>query len=150
MAALVVVMIMVSISTFSWESLVNLTRHPTTSSVVMLVTAATHNPALGVGSGVVLSAPFYTNKVQKLFRVHRETLEDGSHRYRLEGQVFFSSADQLFGASDFEDGGNDVVIDAHGAHFRDLTAATGHCRPRPDARGVRSGAGADNALAVRL
>lgn len=126
MAALVAVMVMVSISTFSWESVINLARHPTTSSVVMLatvvVTVASHNLALGVGTGVVLSALFYANKVDRLFRVRSEPGSNDSRIYRVEGQVFFSTADRLFGAFDFKEGVESVVIDVHRAHFWDLTA----------------------------
>lgn len=126
MAALVAVMVMVSISTFSWESVINLARHPTSSSVVMLatvlVTVASHNLALGVGTGVVLSALFYANKVERLFHVRREFDGDGRCVYRVEGQVFFSTADRLFAAFEFKDDAESVVIDVHGAHFWDLTA----------------------------
>ena len=60
MAALVAVMIMVSIGTFNWDSIRNLRTHPKSSSVVMLatvaVTVATHDLAQGVLTGVLLSA----------------------------------------------------------------------------------------------
>src|SRR5690606_38809145 len=69
MAALVAVMIMVSIGTFSWRSLRELAIHPKSSSVVMIgtviVTVATHDLAKGVLTGVVLSAVFFTRKVGK-------------------------------------------------------------------------------------
>ncbi|HHW2547621.1 TPA: SulP family inorganic anion transporter, partial [Pseudomonas aeruginosa] len=58
MAALVAVMIMVSIGTFSWDSLRNLKKHPLSTNIVMVVTVvvvvATHNLAFGVLAGVLL------------------------------------------------------------------------------------------------
>ena len=75
MAALVAVMIMVSIGTFSWQSLKDLRVHHRTSSVVMIVTVLvtifSHNLALGVGSGVLLSALFFAYKVSSLWRSTR-------------------------------------------------------------------------------
>ncbi|MDV8053441.1 SulP family inorganic anion transporter, partial [Pseudomonas aeruginosa] len=67
MAALVAVMIMVSIGTFSWDSLRNLKKHPLSTNIVMVVTVvvvvATHNLAFGVLAGVLLAAMFFANKV---------------------------------------------------------------------------------------
>ncbi len=82
MPALVAVMIMVSIGTFSWRSIVNLRRHPPTSSAVMLVTVvvvvATHDLSLGVAAGVLLSGIFFAAKVQRMFVVTRTTGDDGA------------------------------------------------------------------------
>ncbi|OUS12308.1 sodium-independent anion transporter [Gammaproteobacteria bacterium 53_120_T64] len=127
MAALVAVMIMVSIGTFSWESLVNLRKHPSSSSVVMVATVITtvfsHNLALGVGVGVVLSALFYANKVGRIFYV---TVVDGgenNHRtYKVVGQVFYTSATQFAESFDFKEAVAKVTIDLDRAHFWDLTA----------------------------
>ena len=73
MAALVAVMIMVAIGTFSWESLRNLTTHPKSSSVVMLATVvvvvATHDLAKGVFVGVLLSGIFFAGKVGRLLKI---------------------------------------------------------------------------------
>ena len=63
MAALVAIMIMVSIGTFSWSSIKALRTHPKSSSIVMLATVATvvytHNLAIGVLVGVLLSGIFF-------------------------------------------------------------------------------------------
>ncbi len=68
MPALVAVMIMVSIGTFSWNSVANLRRHPPTSSVVMVTTVvvvvATRDLSLGVLAGVLLSGIFFAGKVR--------------------------------------------------------------------------------------
>ncbi|MDF1820722.1 MAG: SulP family inorganic anion transporter [Alcanivoracaceae bacterium] len=127
MAALVAVMIMVSIGTFSWESIINLKKHPGSSSVVMLATVtttvATHNLALGVGVGVLLSALFYANKVGRVFYVSMEDGDDHHHRvYRVVGQVFYTSAEQFIQSFDFREAVRKVTVDVHRAHFWDLTA----------------------------
>lgn len=127
MAALVAVMIMVSIGTFSWESFRNLREHPASSSIVMVatvvVTVFTHNLALGVGVGVVLSALFYANKVGRVFYVASEEGENTGERvYRVVGQVFYTSADQFVESFDFREALTKVAIDVHRAHFWDITA----------------------------
>lgn len=127
MAALVAVMIMVSIGTFSWESFVNLRNHPSSSSIVMLstviVTVFTHNLALGVGVGVVLSALFYANKVGRVFYVASNTDHDVNQRdYSVIGEVFYTSAPQFATSFDFKDAVKKVTIDVHRAHFWDITA----------------------------
>ena len=127
MAALVAVMIMVSIGTFSWVSLANLRTHPKSSSVVMLATVmttvATHNLALGVGVGVLLSALFYANKVGQVFYVSALVGESYDHRiYNVIGQVFYTSAEQFVQSFDFKEAASKVTIDVHRAHFWDLTA----------------------------
>ena len=127
MAALVAVMIMVSIGTFSWESFRNLREHPASSSLVMLatviVTVFTHNLALGVGVGVILSALFYANKVGRVFYVANEDGEQAGERiYRVVGQVFYTSADQFVESFDFREALTKVTIDVHRAHFWDITA----------------------------
>ncbi len=127
MAALVAVMIMVSIGTFSWRSMLDLRRNPWQSSVVMLATVvtvvATHDLAKGVIVGVLLSGIFFAGKVAKLFHVSRH--DDPSARtitYRVTGQIFFASAESFFHAFDFADLADRVVIDVSAAHLWDITA----------------------------
>lgn len=127
MASLVAVMIMVSIGTFSWSSIKNLTVHPKSSSLVMIVTVIvvviTHDLARGVGVGVLMSAIFFARKVSRLLAVESELAEDGAQRvYKVLGQVFFASADQFSAAFDFKEVIDRVVIDVSQAHFWDLTA----------------------------
>lgn len=100
MPALVAVMIMVSIGTFSWNSLLNLRRHPPTSSVVMLtvvvVVVATHDLSLGVLAGVLLSGIFFAGKVQRMFKVERIATPAGEGAlYRVTGQIFFASVERF-------------------------------------------------------
>jgi SulP family sulfate permease len=127
MAALVAVMIMVSIGTFNWSSFRNFRVHPRSSSVVMVATVAvvvgTHNLALGVGVGVLLSALFFARKVSQLLDVTSERSADGTTRtYRVRGQLFFASAAAFAAAFDFREVLASVRIDVSAAHFWDLTA----------------------------
>ena len=127
MAALVAVMIMVSIGTFSWESLRNLKKHPASSSAVMITTVvvvvATHNLAYGVFVGVLLAAMFFANKVAQYKYVRTDISDDGSTRtYTVVGQVFFASADKFVEYFDFKEALDKVVIDVTQAHFWDITA----------------------------
>jgi SulP family sulfate permease len=127
MAALVAVMIMVSISTFNWQSLKNLRTHPKSSSVVMVATVvivvATHNLALGVLVGVLLSALFFASKVTRVLQVE-SVLEEGGkrRRYVVRGQVFFASSEALVSEFDFKEPIGTVLLDLSHAHFWDITA----------------------------
>ena len=129
MPALVAIMIMVSIGTFSWNSIPNLGKHPWQSSVVMLATVVTvvttHNLALGVLGGVILSGVFFTHKVMTMFEVVRE--RDGDTAiYRAKGQIFFASVDRFEAAlgpeSTQSDPADHVIIDVRKAHFWDISA----------------------------
>ncbi|MBZ0070364.1 MAG: SulP family inorganic anion transporter [Thiohalobacteraceae bacterium] len=129
MAALVAVMIMVSIGTFSWESLRNLKKHPPSSSIVMATTVAvvvaTHNLAYGVFVGVLLAALFFANKVGQYRYATSELHADGTTRtYRVVGQVFFASAAEFIEVFDFKEAIDTVVIDLCQAHFWDITAVS--------------------------
>jgi SulP family sulfate permease len=127
MAALVAVMIMVSIGTFSWGSVRNLPKNPLSSSIVMIATVvvvvATHDLAKGVFVGVLLSALFFAAKVGRLLRTTSALSENANARtYTVTGQVFFASAEQFNAAFDFKEAVEKVSIDVSGAHFWDVTA----------------------------
>ncbi|WP_275097990.1 SulP family inorganic anion transporter [Sedimenticola hydrogenitrophicus] len=127
MSALVAVMIMVAIGTFSWGSLRNLKIHPKSSSLVMITTVvvvvATHNLAWGVFVGVLLAAMFFANKVAQYKYVTSQLNETGTVRsYLVVGQVFFASADKFLEFFDFKEALDKVVIDLTQAHFWDITA----------------------------
>lgn len=129
MAALVAVMIMVSIGTFSWRSILNLKTYPVSSNLVMLVTVIvvvwTHNLAAGVFVGVLLASLFFANKISHFMYVDSSLDQAGGMRtYRVIGQVFFNSADKFTGSFDFKEALDKVVIDVHRAHFWDITAVT--------------------------
>jgi SulP family sulfate permease len=129
MAALVAVMIMVSIGTFSWASIRNLRDHPKSSSAVMLATVivvvATHDLAKGVLVGVLLSGFFFAHKVGQILSI-RSTIEDGgrARNYKVSGQVFFASAGRFIDSFDYKEVIEKVRIDVSRAHFWDITAVS--------------------------
>ena len=128
MAALVAVMIMVSINTFQWRSVRTLFTNPRSSSVVMVgtvvIVVATHDLAKGVLFGVILSGLFFAHKVTKLFGVASRRAEGTAVRtYTVTGQIFFATAEAFHTAFDFrEEDLKGVVIDLSAAHFWDLTS----------------------------
>ena len=127
MPALVAIMIMVSIGTFSWSSIANLREHPRSSSIVMLATVivvvATHNLAIGVLVGVLFSGIFFAWKIAQIFRVTSELDDRGTTRtYRVEGQLFFASSDDFTSAFDFREALERVVIDVSQAHIWDISS----------------------------
>lgn len=127
MAALVAVMIMVSIGTFSWASVRNLKSHPISSNIVMLSTVAvvviTHNLAMGVFVGVLLAALFFANKIGRFMAIESNIDRANQHRtYRVVGQVFFASSEKFIASFDFKEVLEKVTIDVSQAHFWDLTS----------------------------
>lgn len=126
MPALVAVMIMVSIGTFSWNSIANLRRHPPTSSIVMVstvvVVVATHDLSLGVLTGVLLSGIFFAAKVQRMFEVRRDVAQDGMRAtYFVTGQIFFASVERFTRSFQVDEVAPNIRIDVSAAHFWDLS-----------------------------
>lgn len=126
MAALVAVMIMVSVGTFDWKSVVHLRSTPAQSSIVMIATTVTvvltHDLSKGVVLGVLLSAVFFMRKVGKTITVTEvETPEAGVLRYRVSGQLFFASADLFAAFFEYHGHPTRVEIDMTDAHLWDLT-----------------------------
>ena len=129
MAALVAVMIMVSIGTFNWGSIRNLRDHPRSSSVVMVatvvVTVATHDLAKGVLTGVLLSGFFFAHKVGQILRIRSQAEDEGRTRtYTVTGQVFFATAERFAQAFDYKEVVDRVRIDVSRSHFWDITAVS--------------------------
>ena len=127
MAALVAVMIMVSIGTFSWSSFKNMARIPRTETVVMLTTMFviifTRNFALGVATGIVMSTVFFSRKIAQLVFVDKVLTDDGTHRiYKVAGQIFFLSKEEFLKSFDFGDAAERVTIDLTQAHLWDQGA----------------------------
>jgi SulP family sulfate permease len=126
-AALVAVMLMVSFGTFNWSSLKGLRDNHLTSSIVMIATVLavvfTHNLAIGVGIGVVLSALFFAYKVSRLLKISSDLdVSKKGRTYNVTGQLFFVSADSFADAFDFREVLERVTIDVTHAHFWDLSA----------------------------
>lgn len=127
MAALVAIMIMVSVGTFSWSSLKSLRDHPPSSSIVMVATVVfvvfTHNLAIGVLVGVLLSGIFFAWKIAQLFGVRSELSADGrERRYIVEGQLFFASSEDFMKSFDFREALEKVIIDVSRAHIWDISS----------------------------
>jgi SulP family sulfate permease len=126
-AALTAVMVMVSINTFSWASLLRLRTNPVSSSVVMLATVVTvvvtKDLSLGVLIGVLLSGVFFAGKVSRLSRVTSDLSDDGRVRtYWVDGQIFFASAGTFAEAIDVLEPVDKIIINVSGAHFWDISA----------------------------
>ena len=125
MAALVAIMIMVAFTTFQWDSVKNFSKHPLQSNVVMLsvviIVLATHNLALGVFVGVLLSALFFINKLESTVHVQSE-LHNQTRRYVVSGQIFFSSSEKFFQFFDFNEHIQKVEIELSHAHIWDMTS----------------------------
>ncbi|MBX3711371.1 MAG: SulP family inorganic anion transporter [Lysobacter sp.] len=126
MAALVAVMIMVSIGTFHWKSFRELKTHPKTANLIMIgtviVTVATHDLAKGVLTGVLLTALSFARRASAMLRVDDESTVDGIRLYVVRGQVLFASAIQFANSFDYLHAPKQVVIDLTHAHFWDTSA----------------------------
>ncbi|ABV37170.1 sulfate transporter [Shewanella sediminis HAW-EB3] len=128
MAALVAVMIMVAIGTFSWRSITDLKKHPLSTNIVMLATVVivvvTHNLAIGVFIGVLLASLFFANKISRMMVVRDDIANSDSREYRVVGQVFFASSDKFIESFDFKEVLETVTIDLSAAHFWDVSAVS--------------------------
>ena len=126
MAALVAVMIMVSIGTFHWKSFVELKSHPKSANLIMIgtviVTVATHDLAKGVLTGVVLTALSFARRASSMLHVEDHDAEDGARVYAVKGEVFFASAIQFTNSFDYLHAARKVRIDLGQAHFWDTSA----------------------------
>lgn len=127
MAALVAVMIMVSIGTFNWNSIKELQTNPTSASVVMISTVIvvvwTHNLALGVFTGILIGSLFMAQRLSQFMYIDSSFDEATNTRtYNVVGQVFFNSSDKFIALFDYKEAVDKIVIDVHRAHFWDITA----------------------------
>ncbi|KAF1678933.1 SulP family inorganic anion transporter [Bacillus sp. SKDU12] len=122
MAALVAVMVMVSVGTFDWSSLKGLKKAPLTDSIVMVVTVltvvVTNDLSKGVFVGVLLSAVFFVAKISKL-KIVSHTEDQKLRTYHVKGQIFFASVTDLTNAFIYQEDIERVVIDLTEAHVWD-------------------------------
>ena len=128
MAALVAVMIMVAVSTFDWHSVQPsvLRRMPKSETTVMVstvgVTVGTHNLAYGVGVGVLVAMVLFAHRVAHLVEVSSVLDPDGTSKvYRVSGQLFFASSNDLVFSFDYANDPQHVVIDLSAAHIWDAS-----------------------------
>jgi SulP family sulfate permease len=129
MAALVAVMVLVSLSTFDWHSIApkTLRRMPRSETVVMVVTVigtvATDNLAIGVGAGVLTAMAAFARKVAHLVDVERVLDPDGTAVfYSVSGELFFASDQELVDSFDYANDPRRVLIDFSRAHIWDASA----------------------------
>ncbi|WP_199615374.1 SulP family inorganic anion transporter [Paenibacillus alkalitolerans] len=128
MAALVGVMIMVSISTFDWKSLIELKKVPFRDSLVMIVTVVTvvytHDLAKGVFAGVILSAVIFGWRVASNIKIHSELGSNGVKHYKVHGQLFFGTMSHFVELFDARNDPDRIVIDFSNSHVWDHSAVT--------------------------
>jgi SulP family sulfate permease len=130
MAALVAVMIFVSVATFDWHSIKpsTLRMMPKSETTVMLVTViftvATHNLAIGVGVGVLTAMVLFASRVAHLVTVERRIEEHFGEqiaKYEVNGELFFASSNDLYTQFDYVEDPNSVVIDLYNSHLWDAS-----------------------------
>jgi len=131
MAALVAIMIMVSIGTFSWPSIKKAKSHPLSTNIVMVSTVVvvvwTHNLAYGVFVGVLLGSLFFANKISHFMYAESSLKENEKTKkkvkvYTIYGQIFFNSAEKFIDVFDFKEVVEQVEINLESAHFWDISA----------------------------
>jgi sulfate permease, SulP family len=127
MAALVAIMVMVSISTFNWSSLQQINKIPRSETAVIITTIGmtllSHNLAVGVLGGVALNALLFSQKIAQLVFV--DSLLDPERKkriYNVGGQIFFVSVNEFMTAFDFKEAVESVTIDLTHAHLWDQSA----------------------------
>lgn len=127
MAALVGVMIMVSVGTFDWKSLRDLAKIPRTDALVMIVTVAivvaTHDLSKGVFAGVVLSAVVFAWKIAKI-RTIESVSKDGTKIYAVSGQMFFGTMSHFVKQFHYHEDPERITIDFTHSHVWDHSAVT--------------------------
>ncbi|MCG1010516.1 SulP family inorganic anion transporter [Salinicoccus sp. ID82-1] len=115
------IMVMVAIGTFDWGSFKYMVRAPRTDAIVMVVTVAivlmTHNLAIGVIAGVILSALFFATKISNV--EVEKTKTDDAVNYRFNGQVFFASVDTMMNQIDLDEENKAIELDFTNAHIWD-------------------------------
>jgi SulP family sulfate permease len=129
MAALVAVMVMVSVATFDWHSIAptTLKRMPAGEITVMAVTVAavvaTHNLAIGVVLGTLTAMVVFARRVAHLAEVTAVTDPDNATVvYRVTGELFFASSNDLVGRFDYAGDPDTVVIDLSATHIWDASS----------------------------
>jgi SulP family sulfate permease len=130
MAALVAVMVVVSVATFDWHSIrpSTLKRMPKSETLVMVVTVAitvwTHNLAIGVGVGVVAAMILFARRVAHFTTVTRDITADDHGdvaRYAVDGELFFASSNDLTTQFEYSHDPDRIVIDMSRSHVWDAS-----------------------------
>lgn len=126
MAALVAIMVMVAFTTFQWDAVKKFKHHPLSFNIIMIsvvaVVLATHNLALGVGMGILLSALFFIYKLESSMNVYTDLMDQNQRKYIISGQIFFSNAEKCYQFFDFKESIKYVQLDLSHAHLWDMTS----------------------------
>ncbi|SDO33058.1 SulP family inorganic anion transporter [Alkalicoccus daliensis] len=126
MAALAGVMIMVSIGTFDWSSVTNIHKIPRTDAIVMVTVVGTvvytHDLAIGVFAGVILSAIFFAWKLSQVKIEEHYSMKMKTMTYEVHGQLFFASVQDFVTQLDYELDAKHVILDLSNAHLWDDSA----------------------------
>ncbi|MHA7278098.1 SulP family inorganic anion transporter [Arthrobacter sp. Hz1] len=130
MAALVAVMIFVAVATFDWHSVRPSTLRimPKSETIVMvstvIVVVATHNLAIGVGVGVLVAMVLFARRVAHFVTVERTLLEVNGEQfatYKVDGELFFASSNDLYTQFDYALDPHRILIDMSGSHLWDAS-----------------------------
>lgn len=130
MAALVAVMIFVSIATFDWHSIqpATLKRMPKSETAVMVSTVVvvvwTHNLAIGVGVGVLVAMVAFARRVAHFVTVERTVLGLNGEEvatYVVDGELFFASSNDLYTQFEYAMDPDRIIIDMHASHLWDAS-----------------------------
>lgn len=127
MGALVAVMIMVSIGTFDWSSLGSVRTMPITETIVLVATVGTvlytHDLAIGVFTGIVLSALLFARQVAKTADMISTLSPDGRTRtHAVKGNLFFVTVTGFLDRFDFTEDVDKVILDLTRSHVWDASA----------------------------
>ncbi len=126
MAALVGLMFMVAIGTFEWASFKTFRKMPTSDVIVMilvtLITAITHNLAVAVLFGVIISALAYSWENAKRIRARKYIDDNGIKHYEIFGPLFFGSTTAFSEKFDVQNDPVEVVIDFQESRVADMSA----------------------------
>jgi SulP family sulfate permease len=130
MAALVAVMIFVSVATFDWHSIqpATLKRMPKSETAVMVSTVIVvvwaHNLAIGVGIGVLVAMVAFARRVAHFVTVDRTVLEingEETATYTVDGELFFASSNDLYMQFEYATDPEKILIDMHASHLWDAS-----------------------------
>ena len=126
MAALVAVMIMVSVGTMDWHSVHprTLRQMPLSATTIMLTTVAvtvtTHNLAYGVILGVIVAMIFFARRVAHFTEVIViDHPDDNTCVYAVRGVLFFASSNDLYTQFDYVNDPENIIIDLSQAQIYD-------------------------------
>jgi len=126
MAALVGLMFMVAIGTFEWASFKTFNKMPKSDVIVMilvtLITAVTHNLAIAVILGVIISALAYSWENATRIRARKRIGDNGAKYYEIYGPLFFGSTTNFASKFDIQGDPQDIVIDFAESRIADMSA----------------------------